>query len=73
MNKRQYIFLGLMIVLLYLSFKIVNFEYRKYKISTYISQQMLVIEEIKKYLEVANETIEYINTRSFKNKVLKED
>ena len=34
---------------------------------------MVVIKEIKDYLETANETIEYINTKSFKNKILKED
>lgn len=73
MNKRQYTFLGLMIILLYLSFKIVEFEYRKYTISQYVWQQMVVIKEIKDYLETANETIEYINTKSFKNKILKED
>ena len=73
MNKRQYTFLGLMIVLLYLSFKILEFEYRKYTISQYISQQMVVIKDIKLYLDTANDTIEYIQTKAFKNKILKED
>ena len=73
MNKRQYTFLGLMVILLYLSFKILEFEYRKYTVSTYISEQMKVVKEIKEYLISANETIEYIDTKAFKNKVLKED
>jgi hypothetical protein len=73
MNKRQYTFLGLMIILLYLSFKILDFEYRKYTISKYIKQQMLVINDIKKYLINANDILEYISTRAFKNKTLKED
>ncbi len=73
MNKRQYVFLVLMIILLYLSFKILKFEYKKYTISKYIEQQIIVINHLKNYLNTANDTIEYINTRAFKNKVLKED
>lgn len=73
MNKRQYTFLFLMIVLLYLSFKILEFEYKKYTISQYIAWQMLVIKDMKNYLKEANDTIEYISTNAFKNKTLKED
>ncbi len=72
MNKRQYTFLWLMIILLYLSFKIIHFEYNKYIISKYISNQMLVIKEIQDYLKSGNKTIKYIETNAFKNKVLKE-
>jgi hypothetical protein len=73
MNKRQYTFLGLMTILLYLSFKILEFEYSKYTISQYTSKQMVVIKDIKSYLDTANDTIEYIQTKAFKNKILKED
>jgi hypothetical protein len=61
-----------MILLLYLSFKIIEYEYRKYNISKYISEQTLIVKELTDYLEEANKTIEYISTNAFKNKILKE-
>lgn len=73
MEKRQYIFLLLMLVLFYLSFKIVQFEYKKYTISGYIKQQEIVIKEVQNYLVKSNDTLKYINTPAFKNKILKEE
>ena len=73
MNKKQYIFLFLVLSLLYLSFKIISFEYKKYQISNYIKKQEWTIQELKNYLKKTNDTIDYINTKAFKNKVLKED
>lgn len=73
MEKRQYIFLWLMLILFYLSFKIVQFEYKKYTISGYIKQEKIVINKIQNYLEKSNETLKYINTPAFKNKILKEE
>jgi len=73
MKKRQYIFLFLVVILLYLSFKIFQFEYKKYTISNYIKEQSIIIEDIKKYLEETEWTIRYISTRAFKNKILKSE
>ena len=73
MQKRQYIFLFLVVILLYLSFKIFQFEYKKYTISNYIKEQSIIIEDIKKYLEETEWTIRYISTRAFKNKILKSE
>lgn len=73
MHKRQYIFLLLIILLLYLSFKIIQFEYKKYTISSYIKEQSIVIENIKTYLKETSETIKYIKTKAFKNKILKSE
>ena len=73
MNKRQYIFLWLMIILLYLSFKILQFEYKKYTIAGYIKQQELTIKNLKTYLKETKKTLNYINTKAFKNKVLKSE
>ncbi|MDQ7008794.1 MAG: hypothetical protein Q9M94_00705 [Candidatus Gracilibacteria bacterium] len=71
MQKRQYIFLGLMIILFYLSLKIIHFEYKKYTISGYIKQQEYIINDVANYLEKSNDTLKYINTPAFKNKILK--
>jgi hypothetical protein len=73
MQKRQYIFLLLVVILLYLSFKIFQFEYKKYIISGYIKEQAITIENIKDYLEETTLTLKYINTKAFKNKVLKSE
>jgi len=73
MQKRQYIFLLLVILLLYLSFKIFQFEYKKYIISGYIKEQSITIQNLKSYLEETTQTLKYINTRAFKNKVLKSE
>ncbi len=73
MQKRQYIFLWLVFILLYLSFNIFQFEYRKYTISSYIKEQSNVIKNIKEYLEETTITLRYVNTKAFKNKILKSD
>ncbi len=72
MNKRQYIFLGLLIILLYLSYTIIKYEYKKYSISVYNRTQNEIIDEIKTYLKEANRTIEYKKSKAYKNKILKE-
>jgi len=73
MQKRQYIFIWLMIALFYLSFKIIQFEYKKYTISWYIKQQESIIKEVSEYLVESDETLKYINTKAFKNKILKSE
>jgi len=62
-----------MIILLYLSFKIIQFEYNKYNISLYIKGQKGVVNNIKTYLDETTWTIKYLNTKAFKNKILKSD
>jgi len=73
MQKRHYIFLFLLFILLYLSFKIISFEYKKYTISSYIEEQKLVIKNIWDYIKNSKDTLKYINTFAFKNKVLKQE
>jgi len=73
MQKRQYIFIWLMIVLFYLSFKIIQFEYKKYIISGYIKEQKKIINEISNYLVKSDETLKFINTKWFKNSILKSE
>lgn len=71
--KRQYLFLVLVCIILYLSYLIVSYKYKEYKINNrieYLEQtNALISQEIKKN----KETLEYLNTRAYKNKILKEE
>jgi len=72
MTKRQYIFLILLVALLYLSYTIITFEYKKYIISEYKQEQREIIGDIKWYIDTANKIIEYKKSPAYKNKILKE-
>jgi len=72
MNKRQYTFLILLIVLLYLSYTIIQYEYKKYVIGEYKQEQREIISDIRWYIEKANKIIEYKKSPAYKNKILKE-
>jgi cell division protein FtsL len=71
--KRQYLFLMLVCIILYLSYLIVSYKYKEYKINTridYLEQEnSKIAAEIKKNKEM----LEYLNTRAYKNKLLKEE
>ena len=71
MTKRQYIFLFLLTILLYLSFTIIKHEYRGSTISTYKEEQRAIISELQLYIESAHRTVEYKLSQAYKNKVLK--
>ena len=72
MNKKQYIFLILLSLLLYLSYTIIKYEYKKYAISQYVEEQEILILQIKHEIKKAKEIIVYKNTPSYKNRILKE-
>ena len=72
MNKRQYTFLILLIVLLYLSYTIIQYEYKKYVIGEYKQEQREIISDIRWYIDTANKIIEYKKSPAYKNKILKE-
>lgn len=63
----------LVCIILYLSYLIVSYKYKEYKINTridYLEQEnSKIAAEIKKN----KETLEYLNTRAYKNKLLKEE
>jgi cell division protein FtsL len=71
--KRQYLFLVLVCIILYLSYLIVSYKYKEYKINNrieYLEQaNNILTQDIKKN----KETLEYLNTRAYKNKILKEE
>lgn len=73
MKKEQYIFLILIAIILYLLYLIVDYKYKEYKINNHIevidNNNSKMTENISYY----KEQLEYINTKAYKNKVLKEE
>lgn len=72
MKKEQYIFLILIAIILYLLYLIVDYKYKEYKINNHIEIIQKNNEKMIKQIEKNKETLEYINTKAYKNKILKE-
>lgn len=72
MKKEQYIFLIFITIILYLLYLIIDYKYKEYKINNHIEIIQKNNEKIIKQIEKNKETLEYINTKAYKNKVLKE-
>ncbi|MGE4443699.1 MAG: hypothetical protein AB7E37_01740 [Candidatus Altimarinota bacterium] len=73
MKKEQYIFLILIAIILYLLYLIIDYKYKEYKINNHIevieNNNTKMTENITYY----KDQLEYINTKAYKNKVLKEE
>ncbi len=73
MKKEQYIFLIFIVIILYLLYLILDYKYKEYKINSHIEIIERTNENIAKEIEKDKETLEYISTKAYKNKVLKEE
>lgn len=71
MNK-QYIFLTMIGIMLYILYLIVTFSIEEYKVSSNIKELENFIIETTKYNKDALETIEYKQSKAYKNMILKE-
>ncbi len=71
--KRQYLFLLLVCVILYLSYLIVSYKYKEYQINTRIWFLEETNETLAQEIRKNKETLEYFNTKAYKNKVLKKE
>lgn len=71
MNK-QYIFLTMVGIILYILYLIVTFSIEEYKVSNNIKNLQNFIIETTQYNKNAIETIEYKRSKAYKNMVLKE-
>ena len=73
MRKEQTIFLVLITVILYLLYLIIDYKYKEYKINNHIevieNNNTKMTQEIVSY----KQNLDYINTKAYKNKVLKEE
>lgn len=70
--KKQYIFLMMILIILYITYLIINFSYREYKISEHIDYISSINTTIENKIVQANELIEYKTSKAYKNKILKE-
>lgn len=71
MNK-QYVFLSMISIILYILYLILSFTLDEYEIDKHISKIENFIEETKIYNQKALSTIEFKQSNAYKNMVLKE-
>lgn len=71
--KKEYLFLVLIVVILYLIYLIIDYKYKEYKINTHIEYIEKSNEKMKQLISENKDILEYINTKAYKNKVLKEE
>ncbi len=71
--KRPYIFVIMIVIILYLSYLIVSYKYREFKINNHIEYIEKENEKISKEIKINKDSLEYLNTNAYKNKVLKEE
>ena len=71
MNK-QYIFLWMVWIILYIIYLIITFSVKEYKINADIASIKVFISETIQYNKDALETIEYKQSAAYKNMILKE-
>lgn len=70
--RKQYIFLLLIVIILYISYLIVNFKYKEYKINSSIDYIINLNKDIENKITQANDLIWYKTSKSYRNKILKE-
>ncbi len=73
MNKKYYIFLILIFLLLFLLYAIWYNKYKQHKISEYNNIILGLNKEIEEWIKKAKYIILYKNTLAYKNKILKQD
>lgn len=71
--KKEYLFLVLIVVILYLIYLIIDYKYKEYKINTHIEYIEKSNEKMKQLISENKDILEYISTKAYKNKVLKEE
>lgn len=70
--KKQYIFLFMIWIILYILFLIINFTYKEYKINSSIEYISTLNESIKEKIVEAQKIIKHKSSKAYKNKILKE-
>lgn len=70
--KKQYIFILMLVILLYISYLIVEKTYKDYKKDSNIKYITELNNEIKYKIEYANELIEYSSSKAAQNRILKQ-
>lgn len=70
--KKQYIFLIMIVITLYILYLIWTFKYKEYKINSHIDYITSLNKEITSKITIAKQLIEYKTSSAYKNKILKE-
>jgi uncharacterized protein (UPF0335 family) len=70
--KKQYIFLIMIILILYIFYLIISFTYKEYKINSNIEYITNLNEEIKENINEAHDIIKYKTSMAYRNKILKQ-
>lgn len=70
--KKQYIFLLMIWIILYIWYLIISFTYKEYKINSHIEYISELNLNIKEKIAEAEKIIKYKSSIAYKNKVLKE-
>lgn len=71
--KKQYVFLIMIVITLYILVLIWRFKYNEYKINSHIDYITSLNKEIETKITNANQIIEYKTSTAYKNKILKEE
>ena len=69
--KKQYSFIILIIIMLYLMYLVLSYKYTEYKIYSYTQNLHEYNESLESKIRYAQEILENKNTKAYKNKVLK--
>ena len=70
--KKQYIFIVMIMVVLYLFYLIISFTYKEFKINDNIEYITQLNKELRDWIEKADNIIKYKKSKAYINKVLKE-
>jgi len=70
--KKQYIFLLMIWIILYILYLIISKTYYEYKINSHIEYISSLNQSIKEKINEAQKIIEYKSSLAYKNKILKE-
>lgn len=70
--KKQYLFLLMIWIILYILYLIINKTYYEYKINNHIEYISQLNNEIKEKINIAEDIIKYKSSLAYKNKILKE-
>lgn len=70
--KKQYVFIIMIIIIIYISYLILSFTYKEYKINSSIEYIKILTRDVEGKIESAKKIIEYKTSRAYKNRILKE-
>ncbi len=70
--KKQYIFLIMIWIILYIWYLILSFTYKEYKVNSHIEYITQINKEVKNHINEAEKIIKYKSSMAYKNKILKE-